>query len=120
VGLYRAGSLGFPDRPDGGALVVETASLAQVGMLTTSLHFLPIADTQLTPGLYFGAVQGDDATGTSGRFQQPGQWSSNVGGQVIVGSYYDQGYGAFTDPCPVTVPNLNTRPWIVMRVKSIP
>ena len=87
--IYREGST--PDSPQGGGLVVETASVAQSGI--NQLEMLPIPNTLLLPGQYFLGLQTDDVTATIWRTLD----------QVSdVSWYYDLagGYGPFADPCP--------------------
>ena len=89
LGLYREGPT--PERPDGGALVVETGSVAQIAV--TSLQLIAIPPTLLRRGRYWTAVQGDDVLGTY--YMQ----RDDAG---VIGPFYDHAYGPFTDPCPVT------------------
>lgn len=106
VGIYREGSTA--DSPAGGELVVESASLAQD--TANYIQQATIADTVLTPGLYYVGIQGDDTSGTFHR-----SYDSAAG----VAYYYDRssGYGAFTDPCPA-VTGVNEGIDIRVRVKE--
>jgi len=98
VALYEDGPAG--DIPDGGALVVESTSVAQVA--TANVQIVPVAATVLHPGLYWFAIMGDDATGTFVGFRD----SAFVLGHFFANSV---GYGVFDDPCPVTA-GLTRRP----------
>jgi len=110
--LYNYGSLGFPDLPDAGTLIVETASEAQPG--TFRQHTFTIASTTLTPNLYFVAIMGDDVGGTFAGSDRS-TWEP---GNVDFGRRFDQAYAAFTDPCPVTVGGYAPLAWL--RVVSSP
>lgn len=116
IGLYRLGALGFPDLPDGGAVVVETGVLAQPG--ATRMHFATIPNMVLVPGIYFGAVQGDDITGTFRGLNTVYQWHHNVAGVVLPGRRYDHAFGPLTDPCPVTVGAY--LPYFAIRIARVP
>lgn len=88
LGIYRQGA---EDTPRAGALVVESASVPQAAVHT--IQMVSVADTLLTPGQYYLAIQGDNATGTLWRYYDTGcsfAWRYDRGG----------GYGAFTTPCP--------------------
>ena len=89
LGLYREGPAA--ELPDGGAVVVETGSVAQVAVERLQLTVIP--STQLVRGRYWLCVQGDDVTGTY-RYQRD---DANT-----IGRAYDHPYGPFTDPCPAT------------------
>jgi len=106
IGLYREGAIA--DSPQGAALVVESASVAQ--STAGYLQMVTIADTVLTPGQYFIGLQGDDVLGT---------FRSSSTGDTIIGSYYDRGggYGAFTDPCP-TITAAAVVPFFMIRIKE--
>ena len=95
LGIYREGPT--PERPDGGALVVETGSVAQAAV--SSLQMITIPATLLRRGKYWLAIQGDDVTGT---------YYMNRDDAGIIGCRYIQVYGPFTDPCPATA--LDARP----------
>lgn len=90
MGLYREGPTA--DLPDGGGLIVESGSVAQIAAF--SLHVITIPDTILRSGPYFLAVQGDDVTGTFLR-----AFTDNAS---VLARLYNQAYGPFTDPCPAT------------------
>jgi hypothetical protein len=87
--IYNEGSTA--DSPEGGTLVVESASTAMGAI--QALHPLTISDTALQPGRYWLALQTDSATAKFRSFY------SDAGVQCY---YYDRsgGYGAMTDPCP--------------------
>lgn len=110
MGIYRD----MGDTPLGGALVVESASVAKAG--TARKMELTIAATQLSPGLYWVCVQSDEATSS---FTMGSQDMSNGG--TILTCQYDRGggYGAFTNPCPAITTNAGVAIQFV-RVKSIP
>lgn len=98
--------------PAGGTLIVESASIAKSG--TNRMQEVTIASTQLAAGLYWIAVQSDEATtitiGDNYRFSIAG---------TIQTYYYDLGgYGAFTTPCPAVTQSAAPANWL--RVASIP
>jgi len=89
LGVYREGATA--DSSVGADLVVESASVAQAA--ANYIQMVTVADTILTPGQYFPAIQGDNATGT---------FYKSYGYPGLAIGYYNRagGYGAFTDPCP--------------------
>jgi len=91
VGIYRCAA-GITDTPAAGDLLVESASTAQVNANNTQT--ITLADTVLTPGSYYAAIEASDATATIGRY---GATPTNE-----CAFYYDRvgGYGALTNPCP--------------------
>lgn len=112
VGLYRDNS----DTPVGGVVVVQSASIAKAG--TTRKQEFAIADTKLTPGLYWIALESDEATSKFVRFQN--SWER---GGSLFGCYYIRGggvYGALTDPCPAVNVTAAYGLGGYVRVKSIP
>lgn len=113
LSLYHVGSFGLPDLPDAGALVVESASVA-LGGLANRVYLGTVANTALTPGLYFGAIQGDTVgDGYRG--------SGNLYNNVSFTRTYDLGgYGPFTNPCPATVTRDWYTPFFMLRVTSTP
>lgn len=98
------------DTPVGGALVVESGSVAAI----VSKNELTVADTQLAPALYWICVQNDDATLTACRSIS---YPANAG--TLFTRRFGQAYGAFTNPCPATV-NDGIVPMAFVRVKSVP
>ncbi len=96
------------DTADAGAVIAQSASTAQAG--TNTYQLLTWTAVTLAPGVYYAALEGDNATGTYHRhpnqIQAPG-----------LASFYDRsgGYGALTDPTPTTtstgsaVPGLRVR-----------
>lgn len=107
VGLYRDGTVA--DAPAGGALVVESASVAQTSV--NSLQLVTVADTLVMKGLYWFAWQCSDATATAW------MWRDNNG---IWPNCYTRGggYGAFTNPCPATAGVAGDNMLCLMRVKT--
>jgi hypothetical protein len=114
IGIYRYGSYGYPDLPDGGPLSVESASVAQGGLGTNRVHWIDIVPTVLNPSLYFIGVQGDNVAGTMFIADYSYNWIDNIAGYVRPGRYYDHAYGPFTNPCPVTTEEAG--PIVYMRV----
>ena len=102
LGIYREGTP--PDLPDGGALVVESASVAQPG--TNRFHFVPIANTVLIAGRYWIAIQGDAVGTFRGVFDAA---SSILRSFALV-------YGAFTNPCPATAAGTNCPAFMLRKV----
>ena len=93
LGLYADNG----DAPDGGALIVETASLAMgVG---GNKDEKVVAATMCAAGEYWLAIQGDNAGGSMWQ----GRITISCGGTLFTRQYdLAGGYGAFTNPCPVT------------------
>ena len=89
LGLYREGPT--PEIPDGGALVVETGSVAQIPGI--SIQLIAIPPTLLRRGKYWTGIQGDDVTGTYYTLRDDAS---------VIDAMYDHPYGPFTDPCPAT------------------
>ena len=106
LGIYREGAT--VDSPLGAALVVESASVAQ--LTANYVQMVTVADTLLVPGQYFVGIQGSDATGTC-------YLSLDAEGKLA--NYYDRagGYGALTDPCPALIAQAST-PFFMLRVKE--
>ncbi len=108
VGIYR--SEANPDDPTGEELVVESASVAQAA--ANVLQYVTIADTTLTTGRYWIAVQGSDALGEFFRINLGTTSPANLQAWL-----YNRagGYGAFTDPCPALA-TTNLMPILFLRV----
>lgn len=100
--------------PDGGALVVESGSIAKTG--TNRIQEILVADTLLTPRLYWLGLEGDDASQVI-NIAVNYLTETGVAG-TLRGRYYDRagGYGPFTGPCPATVADVAVE-WGYMRVK---
>lgn len=104
------------DTPVGGALLVESASIA----VAWGVQEIPIGPISLPAGLYWRPVMYDDATDAVLRcstttlidqFGTLGMHEYLRGGGV---------YGAFVDPCPATVIE-DTHPFVgYLRVASVP
>ena len=91
MGLYHDNG----DTPVGGALIVESASVATGA--GRGKYEVAIANTTLPAGLYWMAIQSDgiDTFVTI-------QADESKGGTLEARSY-NLAYGAFTDPCPATL-----------------
>jgi len=100
------------ETPVGGALIVESASVAKGGIWSS--QDITIADIELNPGLYWLAYQSDENTTIV-----YGHNTAMINNLRISSYRYDLGaYGAFTDPCPaVTVEHAT--PYLRLWVKSI-
>jgi len=87
MGLFRDNG----DDPSGGVLVVESASVAQ-GVVNQQ-QVVAVADTLLTPGRYWVALQTDDGAATFMRY---------FDGTGATARLYTRGgaYGPFENPCP--------------------
>jgi hypothetical protein len=110
IALYRDNG----DTPVGGALVVQSASIAKAG--TTRKQEFTIAATQLTPGLYWIAIQSDENTSKFERIDL-----AYEAGGTLTGYYYTLGgYGVFTNPCPASAATAAICPGGYVRVASIP
>jgi hypothetical protein len=83
------------DAPDGAPVVAQSASTAQAAANT--LQLLTWTAVSVQPGIYYAALEGDNATGTVNRHGSALQ---------ATGLYaqYDRsgGYGALTSPTPTT------------------
>lgn len=113
AGLYGPITAGTPpEAPDGAALVIESASVAQIAALSTQ-HVDITATAITTPGIYWAAVQGSDATGTIYRVNLASTGGIHGHGYTRAG-----GYGAFTNPCPSTGNDMMLMCGV--RVKSLP
>jgi len=101
------------DTPEGGALVVESASVAKVG--TWQKQEIVIASTVLEPGLYWLSIQSDENTSVV-----DSEVDGIAQGGTLNAKYYDRGggYGAFTNPCPA-VTLTSDCPIIFLRVASV-
>jgi hypothetical protein len=100
------------ETPAGGALIVESASVAAGAAL--SKQEVLIADTQLTAGLYWVGLQWNAVPNSfknDWAFGEP--WGSL--GHVE----YAHVYGAFANPCPV-IAGSSVTPQVLVRVVSIP
>lgn len=101
------------DLPDGGALIVETASVAVV---VNQKNELIIADTSVPPGLYWLASQFDNVA-----CNYYPHLADQCRGGTLQTRRYNQAYGAFTDPCPATILlSGDFSPWQFTRVASVP
>jgi len=81
---------------------------------TWRLHEITIADTELEPGVYWVAIEGDENTTT---IVMGG--NSFYAAGALESKYYDlAGYGPFTAPCPA-VSHGNYHPLVVLRVKEV-
>ena len=90
VGIYADNG----NQPDGGALLVESVSLPA----TANKSEYTIANTALTKGLYWLALN-NDAAGLN--FNTP--FSRIAPGGTLFHRSYNLVYAAFTNPCPATV-----------------
>jgi len=108
VAIY--GRVTTEETPVGAPLVVESASVACAGANT--IQVIPITATQLAPGRYYVAAQYDDVTHTFGSMIR------TAGGVPFVNAaaYFDQVYGAFTNPFPAIGGTLSTLPVYTIRV----
>lgn len=103
------------DTPVGGALIVETASVA----CAVVAQEIAIAATQIDESLIHIALQFSDATAVL----RVGSWQHITENNATVKEYfYDRGggYGAFTDPCPAAAVNTGQSPVMFSRVASLP
>jgi hypothetical protein len=110
VGIYADDG----DTPAGGALIVESASVA-IPAVANHMKELAIADTQLAAALYWLAIEFDD---DSSAFRDiPAQLVDGT----LVAYYYDRagGYGALTDPCPAVTEQADG-PWMYTIIASVP
>ena len=115
IGLFPRNVIGWPDLPDGGALIVEAGPLAP--LLGLRVHWFTIPATSLTEGVYFIAIQSNNALSTFARMFA--RWTHNVLGNADPGRSYLQAFGPFTTPCPITAPE-SVSPSVFMRVVSVP
>lgn len=103
VGIYADNG----DTPQGGDLIVESASTSK-GASWTSQE-ITITPTTLQPGTYWLAIQSDEVTTVIMRT------SSMYSGITLNPRYYDRGggYGALTNPCPaLTATSFAANMWV--------
>jgi hypothetical protein len=112
VGIYRDNG----DTPVGGAVVVQSASIAKSG--TNRTQEFTVATTSLQPGLYWIALVSDENTT---KFDRYGVSEFFTGGTFFA-AYYDRGggYGALTDPCPAITALTSMALHAFVRVASVP
>lgn len=111
IGIY--GPITIEDTPEGSSLVATTGSVAMNG--ANVAQFFPlISNVTLTIGKYYIGVEASDATATFGTVGTNG---AELGGEEC---YYDRGggYGALTDPCPVTTISTARVHWLLVRCVS--
>jgi len=110
VGVYADNA----ETPAGGALLVESASVAKAG--TYRRQEVAIADLLIEAGLYWLAVQSDEATTIL-----LAEHNAFAIGGTLEGKQYDRGggYGAFTNPCPAVVAASNATVILSARIKSL-
>jgi len=113
AGIYNDGAAG--DTPALAALIIESASVAGTG--TQRKQEVTIANTRLTPGLYWLAIQGDQSADTIGAVA----WNITIAG-TLRGYCFDNagGYGAFENPqASALIVDVRSR-CLYVRVASIP
>lgn len=97
------------DAADAGAVAAQSASTAQGS--TSAAQVLTWTAVTLQAGVYYAALEGDNATGTymrlTSQIQAPG-----------LGATYDRagGYGTLTDPTPATAATGTVLPGLRVRV----
>jgi hypothetical protein len=91
------------------AVVAQSASTAQAG--TSTSQVLTWTAVRVQAGIYYAALEGDNATGT---FMRPSS-AVSPNGTVM---FYDRsgGYGALTDPTPAVTNMVGTIPGFRIRV----
>lgn len=107
VGIYEEGGV---DTPQGGDLLVESASTVVAGINRWQL--IAVADTVLSPGQYYIAIQ---SQGVGCRIIS----EQDAGSSFAYNFNNSIGYGAFDDPCPV-VAMLDRIPRLGIRLASVP
>lgn len=93
AGIYRAAST---DTPDGGPLIVQSASTAVSGTINMT-NAIPVAQTFLAPGTYYAAITFSDATCTFNRHA-----SVDQGTNIAVRFASDPSFGALPATCSAT------------------
>jgi len=113
MGLYVNNTVAV-NTPVGGALVVETASVAKTGTYRT--QEITISNIVVDPGFYFLAIMSDETTSRC-----PMCWSPFLQQSIMIGAIYDRfgGYGPFTNPCPALAA-YDEVPDQAARIASIP
>lgn len=106
IGIYAEGAA---DTPAGGALQVESASVAVIN--ARNCQAVTVADTSLTAGQYYIGIMGSNAACN--------WWGSRDETGDFAYEFNPHAYGAFPDPCPA-VNYYNYIPMLGVRVKSIP
>lgn len=100
----------------GAAVLSESASTVVSGATSNPQIVTLAADTPLTPGKYYIALQFDDAV--------VGKYLRGTNAQQVVGIFQTYaragGYGAFTTPCPAVTDSGSNVPGFRLRVKSQP
>lgn len=103
VGIYAE----IAGTPAGGALIVESASIAQSGI--NDFQTFPIATTYLPAGAYYIACELSSATGVI---------AASPTFRLFVNQGYryarSGGYGALTDPCPAVTSDTAVIPAMVL------
>ena len=112
VGIYPSSS----DKPDALNALVDSGSVA-VETTANSPQEIAITATQLTAGLYYLALEADNAVAAFASINNTVE--TNAG--AVRQRYYDRagGYGAFTSPCPVTA-TTNLGPSMYALISSVP
>jgi len=109
AGIYKDNG----NTPQGGALLVESASVAKAG--AWQKQEIVISDTELEPGLWWAAIQSDENTTVI-----EGEAAEYFKGGSLQCMYYDLGaYGPFTNPCPAVAVAPSRQPVVLLRVKSV-
>jgi hypothetical protein len=110
VGIY--GPVVTEDTCEGAPVKVQSASTAQANVNVPQP--ITIADTVLTPGRYYAAIEFSDNTATYMRTGNQNQVTGFV-------QLYDRsgGYGALTDPCPTPTGTGSACPGFRIRVRAL-
>jgi hypothetical protein len=84
------------DTPAGARLIAQSPAVAKIGV--GKKQFLPIDEVRLAPGLYWLAIESDDASKT----HRAALWAG--AGDGLLTYYYDlPSFGPLADPCPAVV-----------------
>lgn len=97
------------DTANGGTVLAQTASTPQGS--ANAVQLLTWTPVLVNPGIYYAALEGDNATGT---YMRQGSVAQAPG----LGQFYDRGggYGALTDPTPTVTDTGTIVPGIRIRL----
>jgi len=100
------------DSAAGAPVVAQSASTLQSAAGSTNAQFLSWTAVWITPGIYYGALEGSDITGTFCR-------QSNQAQALGLVQYYDRGsFGALTATTPAVTDTGSNAPGMRLRIAA--